>query len=110
MARGGACGVTGQSATGAMFQEEAEEAKYLALRHGGFQRARNTESGHFRGYGDFEGKLFLRSEGLAAGGVLLQGPVFEDPAGQLRVNGFFDPLIEQRGNLPAQVRSVIQPR
>jgi hypothetical protein len=72
----------------AVLQETAED---LALWCGGFQRARNMERGYVRGYGHFEGELPLRSEGR---GVLLQGPVFQDPSGQLRVDRFFDPLIE----------------
>jgi hypothetical protein len=79
----------------------ARRAERLAQRHGGFQGTRHAEGGHLRGQGHFEGELPLRSDGLAAGGVFLQGAVFEDPAGQSRVDGLFDPLIEQRGNLRA---------
>jgi hypothetical protein len=81
----------------------------LALRNCGFQRTCDPDPAYFRGYWYFEGKLPLRSERLAGGGVLLQCPVFEDPAGHLRVDSFFDPLIEQRGNLSAQVCCVVQP-
>lgn len=87
----------------------ALRAEGLAQRRGGFQGSRYAEGGYLRGYGHFEGKLLLRSDGLAAGGVFLQGAVFEDPAGQSRMDGLFDPLIEKRGNLPAQVRRMIQP-
>ena len=78
----------GQSAAEVVLQETAED---LALWYGGFQRTRNMECGYPGGYWDFEGELPLRSERL---GVPLQRPVFEDPAGQLRVDSFFDPLIE----------------
>jgi hypothetical protein len=105
-AAGGACGVAGQRPTEATLRESA---RYLTLWYSRFQRTCHTESGHLLDYRHFEGKLPLRYEGLAAGGVLLHGPVLEDPAGQLRVDGFLDPLIEQRGNLSAQVRRVIQP-
>jgi len=69
-------------------------------------RRRDAERA-LRFYGDFEGELALWSEVLADRGVLLQGSVFEDPAGQLCMDGFLDPLVEQCGNLPAQVRRVI---
>jgi len=106
VAAGGACGVAGQRATAAMLRESA---KYLALWRSRFQRTCDTKGGHLLDHRHFEGKLPLRCEGLAAGGVLLHDPVLEDPAGQLRMDGFLDPLIEQRGNLSAQVRRVIQP-
>jgi hypothetical protein len=93
----------------ACWRQSFRVADDLALWRGGFQGTCDAERGHFGLYRYFEGKLSLRSAAVAAGRALLQRAVFEDPTGQLRVDGFFDPLVEQRGDLPAQIRGMIQP-
>jgi hypothetical protein len=103
VAAGDSCGIARQSAV------EVDDSGSGGVWGVAAQQVSATRCGEsgLSFYGDFEGELPLWGEVLADGGVLLQGAIFEDPAGQLCMNGFLDPLIEQCGNLSAQIRRVI---
>ncbi len=57
-----------------------------------------------------QGKYSLRQDIRSLARLRGQFAIFSDPAGQESFGGYFDPLLEQRGDFFAQIGGVVQTR